>query len=96
LERILMSMDRSDLERARQVFVQTASEIESSVSLSASQLRSRLRSAANSVLEMLGDEEEDAGDDEDVMSSLDRQSRSIAEELRRVERLMRQRTGDEE
>lgn len=54
------------------------------------QMRTRLRRTVEEVLDHL---EADANEPEDVFSSLDRQSRDIAEDLRRAERLMRQRTG---
>jgi hypothetical protein len=59
---------------------------------SADHIRSRLRRTAEEVLSHL---EADARDrePEDIFSSLDRQSRDIAEDLRRAERLMRERTG---
>lgn len=83
-----MSMDRTDLDRARELFVKTARDLESAATLTAGQLRAHLRGAAHAILDML-ENDEDGSDDEDVMTTLDRQSKSIADDLRRVERLMR-------
>jgi hypothetical protein len=57
-------------------------------------VRSRIEQTVDEVLQHL---EADADDPEpeDVMSRLDRQSREIAEDLRRVEQLMKRRTGME-
>jgi F0F1-type ATP synthase membrane subunit b/b' len=58
---------------------------------SAEEIRARLRQTAEEILLRL---EEDTSDEpEDLFSSLDRQSRAIAEELRRAERLMRERNN---
>jgi hypothetical protein len=56
-----------------------------------SEVRERLRQTAQEILARLEDESED--EPEDVFSALDRQSKSIADDLRRAERLMRERTG---
>lgn len=58
---------------------------------SPAELRARLRETAEEILARL--EEESSDEPEDVFSALDRQSKSIAEDLRRAERLMRERTG---
>ncbi|HZU12949.1 MAG TPA: hypothetical protein VFB58_08925 [Chloroflexota bacterium] len=52
-------------------------------------IRRRLRVGAEEILEHL----EAADEPEDLWSSLDRQSKDIAEDLRRAERLMRERSG---
>ncbi len=58
---------------------------------SPAEVRERLRQMAEVILERLEDEQVD--EPEDLFSALDRQSRSIAEDLRRADRLMRERTG---
>jgi hypothetical protein len=54
--------------------------------------RERLRRALDDAETHLARDENDS-EPEDVIGRLDRQSREIADELRRVERLMRERTG---
>jgi hypothetical protein len=49
-----------------------------------------LRQAAEEILDRLDEDPEE--EPEDLFSSLDRQSKSIAEDLRRADRLMRERT----
>ncbi|GAC1400770.1 MAG: hypothetical protein NVSMB52_14420 [Chloroflexota bacterium] len=53
------------------------------------ELRSRIRATVEEVLTHLEAEENEP---EDVVGRLDRQSKAIAEDLRRAERLMRQRS----
>jgi cobalamin biosynthesis protein CbiD len=63
---------------------------------SAAQVRNRLRRTVEEVLDHLEAEEQSGGvEPDDIFSSLDRQSQSIAEDLRRVERLMKRRMGQE-
>lgn len=57
--------------------------------------RARLRRALDDAEAHLAEEELEP-EPEDVIGRLDRQSREIADELRRVERLMRERTGRSE
>lgn len=61
---------------------------------SLSQARERLRRALDEAQVHLEDDEV-SPEPEDVFSRLDRQSRDIAEDLRRADRLMRRRTDDE-
>lgn len=84
------------LRRAVDALESGAADVRGLSARSTSQLRSRLRRTVEEVLEHLEEDEQDAGfAEEDVVSRLDRQSRQIAEDLRRVERLMKQRMGDE-
>jgi cobalamin biosynthesis protein CbiD len=63
---------------------------------STAQVRARLRRTVEEVLEHLeADEEAAQPRADDIFSSLDRQSQSIAEDLRRAERLMKRRMGQE-
>jgi hypothetical protein len=55
-------------------------------------VRERVRTAVEEALTHL---ERDGEQSEDVMSRLDRQSKDIADDLRRAERLMKQRLGRE-
>ena len=71
-----------------------AAEVRALSSHSLARARARLRRALDEAETHLAEDEQEP-DPEDVVSRLDRQSREIAEELRRVERLMRQRTGQE-
>lgn len=54
--------------------------------------RRRVRRTIEEVLDHL---EQDVDEPEDVISALDRKAQDIADDLRRAERLMRQRTGGE-
>jgi F0F1-type ATP synthase membrane subunit b/b' len=67
-----------------------AAELRETSFQSADEIRTRLRRTAEEILDRL--EEDAASEPEDIFSSLDRQSKSIAEDLRRAERLMRDRT----
>lgn len=60
------------------------------------QVRARLRRTVEEVLDHL-EADEDAAQQtpDDIFSSLDRQSQSIAEDLRRAERLMKRRMGQD-
>jgi hypothetical protein len=81
----------SELDRAYAIFRRAAHDLESSA-LSPSQLRERLRTVSEHVLDILeGDDEP-----EDVMSRLDRQSQDIADDLRRAQRLMLERGGQDD
>lgn len=61
---------------------------------STTEIRSHLRRTAEEILDHLeAEERSDQVNHDEVMSRLDRQSRDIAEDLRRAERLMRERTG---
>lgn len=63
---------------------------------SAHQVRHRLRRTVEEVLDHLeADEIQSEPDPEDIVGRLDRQSRDIAEDLRRAERLMKKRMGQD-
>jgi len=62
---------------------------------SESAVRARLRSLAEDILDRLDEGEQAAAPEETVISDLDRKSRDIAEDLRRVDRLMKERLGRE-
>ncbi len=63
---------------------------------STSQVRNRLRRTVEEVLDHLEAEAQQEGPDpNDVVDRLDRKSRAIAEDLRRVEQLMKRRLGQE-
>lgn len=55
--------------------------------------RDRVKRAVEEALDHLEAEDEGSAAPESVMDALDRQSREIAEDLRRAERLMKRRTG---
>lgn len=87
-------MEQSDVERAAELLKRAARELEAAGSLTAEEVRVRLRSVAEGVLNLL---DEDVTPDEpgDVLSRLERQSQEIAEDLRRVERLMRSQSPED-
>ena len=58
-------------------------------------VRSRLRSLADDILTRLDEDQKAATPEETLIGDLDRQSRDIAEDLRRVDRLMKERLGRE-
>lgn len=78
------------LHRALEALQAGASELRSMSAASPSQIRERLRRTTEEVLEHL---EAEADGPEGIVESLDRQSREIAEDLRRVDRLMNERLG---
>lgn len=82
------------LRRAVEALEAGASEARRLSIRSGAQARARVQRTVEEVLEHLEAEEQiQEAEPEDILSSLDRQSRSIAEDLRRAERLMKQRTG---
>jgi DNA invertase Pin-like site-specific DNA recombinase len=84
------------LRRAINALESGASEVRELSSRSSSQARNRLRQTVEEVLEHLeADDQSAEPDPEDVVSRLDRKSREIAEDLRRIDRLMKRRTGQE-
>jgi DNA invertase Pin-like site-specific DNA recombinase len=84
------------LRRAINALESGAADVRELSSRSTSQARNRLKQTVEEVLEHLeADQEVAEPDPEDVVSRLDRKSREIAEDLRRVERLMKRRTGQE-
>ncbi len=78
------------LRRALEALQTGASELRSMSAASPAQVRARLQTTAEEVLQHL---EAEADGPEDMMQSLDRRSREIAEDLRRVDRLMNERLG---
>jgi hypothetical protein len=83
-----------NLRRAVDALQAGASDLADVSARSAWNVRERLAQTVNEVLDHLEAEEADP-EPEDIMSSLDRQSRDIAEDLRRADRLMKQRLGRE-
>jgi hypothetical protein len=80
------------LRRALRALELGAADVRDTSLRSTSEVRSRLRRTAEEILDHLEAEQRaDEGNPEDIMSRLDRQSRDIAEDLRRAERLMRER-----
>jgi cell division septum initiation protein DivIVA len=79
-----------NLRRALAALERAASELRDTSSHSSADIRARLRQAAEEILDRLDEDPEE--EPEDLFSSLDRQSKSIAEDLRRADRLMRERT----
>ena len=83
-----------NLRRAVEALQSGASDVSRLSTRSASEVRARLRETVEEVLDHLEeDERARAGEPEHVMSKLDRQSKEIAEDLRRVDDLMKRRTG---
>jgi hypothetical protein len=80
------------LRRALQALETGAAEARELSGRSTDGVRRRLRATVEEVLNHL---EEDASEPEDVVGRLDRQAKDIAEDLRRAERLMKQRLGRE-
>ena len=83
-------MTESSLERAYALFKRASQELEDS--LAPEELANRLRSVSHRILDVL--EGNDGESDEDVFSRLEQKSRDIAEDLRRVERLMRKHNSE--
>jgi cell division FtsZ-interacting protein ZapD len=75
----------SNLERAYELFQQAARELRETGQLSAHELRARLRQVSEQVLDLLEREDEPR----DLIAELDRQARAIADDLRRVEELLK-------
>jgi len=84
------------LRRAVNALESGAAELRQTSLRSAGEVRDRLRRTVEEVLDHLeADEESPEPDPEDVVARLHRQSQDIAEDLRRAERLMKQRMGRE-
>jgi hypothetical protein len=83
LRRALESLERGAVE-ARAVSYRSAGE-----------LRRRLSETVEEVLTHLEEDEAAAEEPEDVIGRLDRQAQDIADDLRRVDRLMKERLGRE-
>ena len=82
------------LQRALEALESGASEIRHLSRHSAAEVRVQLRRTAEEILDHLEAEERARdGSPEDIFSTLDRQSKDIADDLRRAERLMRERMG---
>ncbi len=79
------------LRRALEALEQGASEARVLSTRSAAALRHRLNRTVEEVLDHLEADASTEIEDEDVISRLDRQAQDIADDLRRVERLMNQR-----
>lgn len=81
------------LRRAVEALQAGASDVSKLSLQSASEVRERLRRTVEEVLDRLEeDERARQGEPEDIISQLDRQSKDIAEDLRRVDELMKRRT----
>ena len=84
------------LRRAVQALETGATEVRDLSVRSSTQVRRRLRQTVDEVLTHLeADEESARSEPEDIVERLARQSQDIAEDLRRAEKLMKQRTGQE-
>lgn len=81
------------LRRAMEALETGASDVRTVSTRSTSQVRARLRQTVEEVLHHLEAEEPVDPTPEDVVDRLDRQARDIADDLRRVERLMKKRAG---
>jgi len=86
-----LEMNESNLARAYELFRRLAGDLEPPHGLDPEQLAGRLREVSHRILDALDDGEETAP--KDPVDRLQRQSTDIADELRRVERLMRERLG---
>lgn len=83
-----------NLRRAVEALENGAAEVRALSAHSLAEARTRLQRSIEEAHGFLQAERAQQSEEpEDVMSRLDRQSRDIAEELRRVERLMRQRSA---
>jgi hypothetical protein len=82
-----------NLRRAVEALESGASEARRLSVGSAFHVRNRVKRAVEEALDHLEADSGDADEPESVMDALDRQSREIAEDLRRAERLMKRRTG---
>ena len=85
-----------NLRRALEALESGVREVRAMSARSASEARARIRQAMTEADQHLGPEvADDPPIDDDIFAHLDRQSRDIADDLRRVEELMRKRTGRE-
>ncbi|HEY8687435.1 MAG TPA: hypothetical protein VIO57_17680 [Chloroflexota bacterium] len=82
-----------NLRRAVEALESGASEARRLSAGSAFHVRNRVKRAVEEALDHLEADSGHADEPESVMDALDRQSREIAEDLRRAERLMKRRTG---
>jgi hypothetical protein len=84
-----------NLRRAVEALEAGASEARRLSASSAFHVRDRVKRAVEEALDHLEADADSADEPESVFDRLDRQSRDIAEDLRRAERLMKHRTGQE-
>jgi hypothetical protein len=84
-----------NLRRAVEALETGAADVRRLSARSLIQARTRLRQSVDEALTHLERDEEQNPDPGDVVSRLDRQAQEIAEDLRRVEKLMKRRTGQE-
>jgi hypothetical protein len=85
-----------NLRKAVEALHAGASDVKGISSRSASHIRDSLSRTVDNILSHLEAEQRaEEGDPEAVTSELDRKAKDIAEDLRRVERLMRDRQGRE-
>lgn len=85
-----------NLRRALDALEAGAADLRTHAPLPAARLRARLRTTAEEILSHLeADERATDGDPEDIVSRLDRQAQSIAEDLRRADDLMKRRLRGE-
>jgi hypothetical protein len=84
-----------NLRRAVEALEAGANEARRLSAGSAFHVRNRVKRAVEEALDHLEADEESSEEPESVIDRLDRQSRDIAEDLRRVERLMKHRTGQD-
>jgi hypothetical protein len=81
------------LRRAISALEAGAADLSQASTRSAGQIRARLRRTVEEVLDHLEEDEQTREPDpEDIVSRLDRQAKDIAEDLRRVDRLMKRHT----
>jgi len=84
-----------NLRRAVEALEAGANEARRLSAGSAFHVRDRVRRAVEEALDHLEADSEGSSEPESVFDALDRQSKEIAEDLRRAERLMKRRTGQD-
>ena len=82
-----------NLRRAVEALEAGASEARRLSASSTVHVRARVKRAVEEALDHLEADADAPGEPESVFDALDRQSKEIAEDLRRAERLMKSRTG---
>lgn len=80
------------MEQVVNLFARLAQDVEKAGPLTEKQIRQRIRALCERALDMLEDEGEDQ--ESDVFADLEKQSRDIAAELRRVEGLMKRKPSE--
>ena len=83
-------MGDSNFDRAYELFKRAAAELSAAEGFSREEIAQRLRDVSNKVLDALDQGPPDEGDPQ---SRLDREAQEISSELKRIERLMRDRIG---